>query len=267
MMNGFRLQRTIPVLLCAVVLMAGCDSVSNEEKAPDMLPADAFTMQTDLFASGSAGKAALGTHFVAAAGTVWPVSLLIQANLIIPALVTSAAVQAGDPKLKDGAFVWTSSTQAENHPVSFTLSGKPTADYIDWSMRIQGTNPDTQQEEDFVLFTARTNPNTKSGTWSLFYPIDGTATNVLNAEYAITNDSTKMIEFSVPEGRDHAGDSVTYSQEGATRTFAWDEASAGNVHTASWNATTHVGWIQSANYNGGNKACWDAELNDIDCTF
>lgn len=265
MTNGFRTFHMLPVLLCALVLIAGCDSVSNEKEAPALIPPDAFTMQTDLFAANSAGKAALGTHFVAAASTVWPVSLILQAHLVIPALVTSAAVQAGDPKLEDGAFVWTSSTQVESNPVSFTLSGKPTADYIDWSMHVQGVDPETQQEMDFVLFTARTNPNTKSGTWSMFYPIDGTSTNVLNAEYAITSESEKSITFSMPDGLEHGGDSVTYSQDGSTRTFVWEETSAGATHTVSWDATTHVGWIQATNYNEGAKACWDAELNDVEC--
>lgn len=267
MMNRNYMLRTAAGLLCALVLFAGCDSVSNEKVAPNLLPSDAFAMQADLFANSGAGKAAAGTHFAAAALTVWPVSAVIQASLVIPALVTAAAVHAGEPRLKDGAFQWTSTTQAEGHPVSFTLGANPTSDYIDWSMQVQYTDPETQQEEDFVLFTARTNPNTKSGSWSLFYPMDGVRTNVLDAEYEITDEDTKQIVFSVPSDLEHGGDSVTYSRDGTTRTFVWDQVSTGETHTISWDATTHAGWIQATGYNGGEKACWDAQLNDVDCTL
>lgn len=264
-MNRFFTTRILPCLLLTFAFLTGCDSSAVEESdAPPVVPPEAFSIHTELFA-GTASKAA-GAHFVNAALRVWPASAVLGAHLIIPAAVTSAAVSAGDPALENGAFIWTSTAQADQNDLSFSLSGKPEGSYINWTMRVQWTNPDTDQSEEFTLFTARTDPNSKSGTWSLYYPHEGTPTNVLNAEYAITSETEKEIEFSIPEGIEtHAGSIVRYTQEGDERTFYWYQSDEDQTHTVSWSQETKAGSIISTSYNGGDKACWGASLEDTAC--
>jgi len=266
-MNRSLATRVLPCLLLLLSLLTGCDSNAPEENdtPPPVIPSEAFTIQTELFA-GSASKAA-GAHFINAALRVWPASLALSAHLIVPAVVTAAALDAGEPALENGTFIWTSTAQTEQNNLSFSLSGKPEGSYIDWTMRIQWTNPDTDETEEFTLFTAQTDPNSKSGTWSLYYPFDGTPLNVLNAEYAITSETKKEIEFSIPEGVEtYAGSTVRYSQDGDVRTFYWFQSDENQTHTISWNQETKVGSIISTSYNDGEKACWGPSLEDIPCT-
>jgi hypothetical protein len=250
-------------------LLGGCDkTVGPETEPPAMLPPDVFTFQADLFEQGTASKSADATHFTAAALRVWPVSLVIGANLIIPAAVTAAAVEAGDPALEDGVWQWASSASADSHHVQFTLSAEAEDDHINWSMRISHTNPETGEDEEFVLYTAQTNPNTGSGTWQLFYPVEGEVENVLNATFEVRSETDKEITFSAPAGDGlYAGDTVTYIHDGSERTFEWHEAGENQTHIVTWNVDTHAGSITSPSYNGGQKACWDSQLQNTACSL
>lgn len=249
-----------------LIVGGGCDSADNGEAAdpPAVVPEEAFTMQTDLFDQGESKRTAVGTHFTAAALRVWPVSVVINANLIIPAAVTGAALQE-EPTIEEGTWIWSSTTMANGQEVSFTLSGTPDGSQVDWTMHITKTT--ASGTEEFDLFTAETALDGSSGTWQLYYPIKGEQTNVLNAEFTVTSESEKEITFRIPEtAGEHAGDSVRYEHDGDQRTFVWTQVAEGLEHRVTWNATTHAGSITATNYQEGEQACWDANLNNTSCT-
>ena len=263
----------ISLLLALIVTAtAGCDSQpANEDTPPALISQEAFQLQTDLFGASS-GKTLAKLNFAAAALRVWPVSVILQANLIVPAVVTAAALE-DEPELIDGTWVWSSDVVAQGNglagatALNFRLEGRPVADGVDWSMMITASEPLNGQVYDaFELYTAHTSPGGLTGSWQLYYRIDGERRNVLNAAFTQSDSDEKSLTFSIPESADeHAGDWVRYEVEGDDRRFVWQQIEPDLTHDVRWNATSKTGSITASNYNGGTTLCWDAELEDSAC--
>lgn len=255
---------------CGVLVfaVAGCDSAGTfEDDPPPPLPPEAFTLETDIFEDAPAGKASAEyEHFVNAALRVWPVSLVLKTSLLIPYTLTAAALQA-EPQLTGGAWVWSSQIATGDGPAVFSLSARPEGDRLEWQMRVSYTDGATGvRHEDFVLYTAETRPNDDSGSWDLFYPVDGTRTHALEADFEVHGEDDKEITFRVPlTAREHAGSLVRYAEEDGEHRFFWREADADREHLVTWNPVTKTGSITATNYNGGARACWDASLRNADC--
>jgi len=263
-------------LAVLALTLTGCDSggMGATDDPPSVPPPDAFELNTDLFStptpgSPTAAKAGEYAHFANAALRVWPVSLLVKANLILPSAVTAAALQA-DPVVEDGTWTWDATADTLNQNVSFRLEGTPDGSTVAWSMQVTAPNPEQGEAlEDFELYTAETALDGASGSWSLFYRIDGERTRVLDADFTVTSDTQKAITFSVPDtAEENAGDSVRYAVDGTQRTFEWTRvADTGNtVVTVMWDAETKAGSIVAPAYNNGEPACWDDAFQNVDCT-
>ena len=254
--------------LCIALLglfLAGCDSTNEVDSTPPpVLPAEAFSLQTSLFNQDDAGKTSTGPNFVAAALRVWPVSVIISANLIIPVAVTAAALEA-DPVRDGNTWTWTSTTVADGTTVTFSLEGTVEGASIRWSMRV--SYDDGQQAfDEFELYTAVTDLDSQAGRWQLFYDIDGQRRNVLNADFVVSGDDDATITFSIPNSADrNAGDSVAYQANSDERVFDWRQVDEALNHLIIWSAATRAGSITATNYNNGDKACWDADLENAAC--
>jgi hypothetical protein len=266
----------IALLGFAFLMLTGCDSTEPDVtgEPPDVLPPDAFSIDADLFSNQAPGatrasKTGEHTHFTHAALRVGPVSLLIKANLIIPTAVTAGALQA-DPVAEDGTWVWTATADTLSQDVSFRLEGTPDGDAVTWRMMVTAPDPAQGQPlENFALYTAQTALNGSSGSWSLFYRLDGERTRVLHADFTVTSDTEKGITFSVPEAADqNAGDSVRYAVDGTQRTFEWTqvEDAGDTVTTVMWNAETKSGSIVAPSYNDGERACWNESFQNVACS-
>ena len=254
------------LLVTAAVFNSGCDSQSSGEgDPPRLIPPEAFSIQTDLFSPSNA-KTQAKLNFAAAALRVWPVSIILQANLLIPAAVTDAALDA-EAVLEDGVWVWSTTSVINSNPITFTLSGDPVDDGVDWSMRITADQPINGQDFDsFELFTAHTSPGGLAGSWQLYYPVGGESRNVLNADYELRSDDDRELTFSIPESADqHAGDWVRYAVDGTTHTFEWHQVGEALEHHVAWDAESKEGYIEATNHNNGIIACWDSQLEDTPC--
>lgn len=253
------------VIALLFVTSAGCDSnESVDETAPEVFPAAAFTMDTNLFNQNLAPKQAAGINFTAAALRVWPVSLGLSVYLVIPTALTASALQA-EPTSDDGSWVWAASATANGATASYSLSGTRRDGGTDWSMRVTMTTGG-ESLDNFEVFTGRTEDNGNSGSWELYFPEDGERTNVLSAAYEIESETSKSITFSIPTTSDtNAGDSVTYSENGDERSFDWQQLSAGFEHLITWSDVDGSGAITATNFSSGATSCWDANLNDTTC--
>ena len=247
------------------LFLAGCDTTEDPEAPPPLIPAEAFSLQTNLFSQDDSGKTSAGPHFTAAALRVWPVSVIVSANLIVPVAVTVGALQDNQPERNGTTWTWTSTTVADGREVTFTLEGTVRPASILWSMRVSFS--DGQQTlDDFELYIAVTDLASQTGTWQLFYQIDGQRREVLDAEFFIPGVSGKTITYSIPLSADrNAGDSVRYEVNGDERVFNWNQVEEGFDHLVTWNAATRTGSITATNYNNGDKVCWGEDLENAAC--
>ena len=273
-------SRLLSASLFALSLLAlpltGCDSggMNAPDDPPPVLTPEAFELNTDLFSnqnpsSSSATKTGEYAHFANAALRVGPVSLLVKANLIIPSAVTAAALQA-DPVVEDSTWIWEANADTLNQDISFRLEGTPDGPTVAWSMTVTAPNPEQGEAlNSFELYTAETALDGSSGSWSLFYRIDGERTRVLDADFTVTSDTEKEITFSVPEtAENNAGDSVRYAVDESQRTFEWTrvEDMGNTVVTVVWDAAAKAGFLVAPDYNGGEPACWNDAFQNVACT-
>lgn len=255
----------LSLVLALFVSVSGCDN-NGENDAPEVIAPDLFEVDTDFFSTPSAKNEAK-THFVASAVRVWPVSIVVSASLILPAAVTKAALQ-DTPEFSDGAYRWESSVAYNSTTATFGLHAVPAGSGHDWTALISFHDPNTQTDiDDFELFTAQTSNGGTEGNWQLFVPtIDQWDSHVLNAQFSRVDADHKTIVFSIPPTASaNGGDSVTYVEDGDERRFVWVQLEQDLTHTVEWNAATGAGSITATNYNGGAKACWDENQDDVAC--
>ncbi len=266
-MHSFPISRPAIVLLVSVLSIAACDSQGeNDETPPELLSDQIFSLQTDLFAPGGAKTGALKANFANAALRVWPVSLIIGANLIVPAAVTAAALE-DSPEFVDGAWEWTRSAIVDEATINFALTARPDGTTIYWSMKISGEDPvGGAIYNEFELFTGETTAGEQAGSWNLYYDIAGKSTHVLSADFDLGEEDVKSITYRVPVTSDlNGGDSVTYETNGDDRHFLWQQIGEALSHDIEWNAVTKAGSITATNYKAGVKSCWDTLFDDVAC--
>lgn len=90
---------------------------------------------------------------------------------------------------------------------------------------------------------------------------------MLDADYIRTG-AQHELTFSIPETNpnpDAHGAEVYYMADGNTREFDFQEPTPSQNHFIEWNAATSVGSITAWNYNNGERACWDENLDNVTC--
>lgn len=257
---------SLTTLVLVVASLSACDSGNPGDEAPALIAPDLFEIDTSLFATPAASKVETKENFINAAVRVWPVSIVMTASLVLPAAVTNAALQ-DQPEFVDGAWRWESTATFNANTATFGLNAEPEGNGHNWSAVVSFYDAGTQtQLNDFVLYSGRTQNGGTEGNWSLYLPIDGVSTNVLNADFLRSSETDKTVTFSIPAAADaNGGDSVAYTVDGNDRTFVWTQVTAGITHTVEWNALTGEGSITATNFKNGQKSCWDSNQDDIDC--
>lgn len=256
-----------PALALALVgALAACDSADSggdggggAAAPPTPIALAAFDAGTDAFpdaAASAAGKSA-GLTYANAAVRVGVVSTIVGLNLVLPTLATEAATRRA-PELVDGAFVWSNTVEVLGAPVDVRLTGDPSGSLVDWTLETAPSG-----EPFFTFYTARTTLDGRDGDWSLFKPdADG---SVLTADFDADSQTDREITFAVPAGNDGAGSEVTYRVDGTTQVFDFTKQPEGTRALIEWDLGTRAGSITADDYNDGERACWDTNLDDVAC--
>src|SRR5690606_34765925 len=213
------------------------------------------------------GRGAFGQNWFNAAGRVTIVSLAVGVHLIVPHAATEAAAQA-QPFVEDGTWIWENTVAHEGREVTFRLEGTPEGTEIDWRMLISADDLGGADYDAFELYNGTTSLDGKSGTWRLYYDIEGERTEVLDADFDVTSETVRELTYSVPHTNpnpDAHGSSVRYAADGADRLFDWHQEMEDLDHLIAWDAVTKAGSIIATDYNGGARACWDEHLEDVPC--
>lgn len=244
-----------------VLALVGCDASDTGDqdddtaRAPAPIALAAFDAGTDAFPNAAAKNA--GPTFTNAAVRVGVVSTIVGLNLVLPTVATEAAVRR-DPVLEGGAFVWANTVEVLGTTYDVRLTGDPSGSRVDWTMETA-----RRGEDLFTFYTARTTLDGRDGTWDLFNP-DRTG-SILAADFDADSETDREITFSVPAGNDGAGSEVLYRVDGNTQIFDFTKEPEGLRALIEWDLRTSAGSITADDFNGGERACWNAALEDTDC--
>ena len=253
---------TYTVLIGILLAATGCDSDTGDE-VPTVVPAEAFTLRTDLFSAVPAGA---GNHFQAAAERLQPASDGFREYLDLARDIAISTQQMA-PSRDGDDFVWKATTESRGQSVDFELVATlASTDVVDWFLNVT-TQDGEPALDDFEIVRARTLTNGTLGEWNHFAMVNGVRTLIFRGQYGAVG-FDRFVGVSAEDTVDLAiaGDSLEYSEfTGDVREFLWFDGDRENWLVVQWRASTKAGWLLATDYNEQMPACWDSSLADVDC--
>ncbi|MEK7729289.1 MAG: hypothetical protein AAB354_12820 [candidate division KSB1 bacterium] len=268
-------QLCVVALMAAHLLLTACDKnptgVDNKQQ-PTLPPQNSITLDLSAFnqalPKGQADANAVGLNFITARLTVATINLGVASILAVPT-ATFVAALSQQPVLKaDGKFHWI--VTVNDGPKTFKAD---LAGWIDeqareavFEMRISTTGV-SPALNNFLWYEGRAQLDNKTGYWEIYDALrPANAIKVLRIDWQAPDQSNATLELTaIEQGVPTFGDKVTYNTNGAARSVTYKDVSDNVTVAIVWDATTKAGSITAPNYNGGNKACWDEQLNDVTC--
>ena len=92
-----------------------------------------------------------------------------------------------------------------------------------------------------------------------------TSSSVLRIEWTHVSDTDHGFQATSLAG-DTNGDVFTVDVDGSSRLITYFDASEQTTVEIWWDAVTGEGYLIAPNYNGGVKACWDTNQDDVACS-
>ncbi|WP_420456519.1 hypothetical protein [Rubrivirga sp.] len=249
--------RSLFLLALVVAVLAGCDTSEPDGTAPAPISPAAFALDTDAFPDANS-RVDAGPNYLNAAARVGIVSTVVGLNLVLPVAATDAVTRDAPTLDPDGDFVWRATVDVFGTPVALRLKGAVEDGDVNWRLV---TAEDT--DAPFTYYTATTSLDGETGSWRLFNPNESGA--VLTATFDVRDLNDREVTFRVPDGRENGRSSVRYATDGTEQTFDWLSQPEGDRALIVWDRETRAGSITADAYNGGARACWDADLRDVAC--
>ncbi|RIK73849.1 hypothetical protein DCC62_16455 [candidate division KSB1 bacterium] len=274
MKSSFPKKLMVCAVVCAHLALVSCEKNPTEADSPKPSLPPASSLSTDLSAFNQAlpkaGSEQVATkdNFITARTTVFFINTAVMVHMSVPVL-TFAAAASQQPVLQgDGKWHWIYTVSNGGQQFQADLAGwiDASAQASRWEMRIT-TNIAGVQLNQFLWYTGTAALDNGSGQWIIYDHLQPNASvQVVTIDWDNDSASQASLKFTivkpnVPEN----GDTLTYSTNASARAVVYFDQSANTTLTISWDAVTKEGYIIAPNYNSGNKACWDAQLNDITC--
>ncbi len=268
-------QLFVVALIAVHVLMTACDknpASPDNQQQPTLPPQSSMAMDLSDFnqalPKGQAEASAIGQNFITARLTVATINLAVATILSVPTLTFAAAISQQPVLKEDGKFHWIFNVNDGPKTFKADLAGwidVPATEAV-FEMRISTTGV-TPALTDFLWYEGRAKLDNKTGYWEIYDALrPASAIKVLRIDWQATDQTHANLELTaIEQGVATYGDKVTYNTNGAGRTVIYYDASENTTVTIEWDAITKAGYIKAPNYKGGEKACWDSQLNDATC--
>ena len=277
-MKSLKSRRFGVTLLAVAITTSACDDGPAEpgpEDAPDLPPI--ASMQVDMTIFNAAGQAAgmdgassvsaLGVHFVTAAATVTLARAATVLVMTLPVAVFAAAASE-EPVYdsNDEAFHWRYSLTDGEATFEADLSGYAQGVQSIWAMRVSASSFDPPLNA-FLWYDGRANLDGTGGEWHIYSPDEPQGSEILQIEWTHPDIDTWSLTFTnVNPAAEQMGDELTYEVDGDIRVVRFTDFSASTAAEIQWNAVSGVGYIEATNYNQGERACWDDNLDNVACS-
>ena len=247
----------------------------HKDEGPPLPPVESMRLDLGQFPTAKQAVAADKANFGAAAGRVGLLNLALGVVLTPPRVVFAAALSA-KPKLASGTWTWDFNASSDANQYHARLSawydGNASAGtFLNLEMKVTCTGcgvPTT----DFVWYTGRFNTAGTDGSWQFFAPEIAQADQKLaRIAYDVSSLTHRSLTFTNnrTDGNADAGDVIQYLRDGdLARVTVHDQVSPGGGsldYVIEWSVSAGTGSLTVPDYNGGQKACWDASQVNTAC--
>ncbi len=275
----FKNPSSIISRVLTVAVLAGLAACADDATAPidpgtppDLPPLTSMTGDFSIFGSPAArqGEAApvaslTALNFTNAALRVVAAQVVTVVALAVPVATFAAAANNTPTFEDDDRWHWRFTAAHGGQTYTAHLSGVVQGSDVLWDMRI--TSPThVPPLEEFVWYGGQGHLDRTAGTWTFYDPsTPSTSTAVLRIDWTHVS-STEHGWEATALGGPATGDVFTASVDGNDRMVTYSDASEQTSVEIYWNAADGSGYLIAPNYNGGVKACWDVNQQDVACS-
>jgi len=275
------IHRTSPlaILICALMLMQliGCSEDADDDDDADVTEApllppdgsmtvDLSTFNEDGVQQSPAAAQATYLNFTNAVARVKTINSAIVAASASPAALFAAA-RLYEPELQDdGSWLWSFSVQIDSVMFTAKLTGLTATDITYWSMKVS-TDAVLYPVTDFEWYKGTSGKLNTTGTWEFFdmkTPDEQNPTTKIDWSVKILKEEAQLTIENVDSRSEYFGDVLRYNATLEDASLSFDDASKGETWEILWDILG-VGSIQVPGYKNGEKACWDAFKQDMEC--
>ena len=275
MIEAYRstVRRGLTAALLAALTACTADSTApNDPGLPPELP-PLTSMSTDLNIFGApsslhaelAHETSLSTLNFANAGIrVLAAHVATVAGLAVPVATFAAAANSTPTFEDDDRWHWRFTAVQGGRTYTAHLSGAVQGSTVGWDMRI--TSPTHAPPlDEFVWYGGQGPLDRTSGRWTFYDPATpASSTAVLRIDWTHVSATEHGWEATALAG-DATGDVFTASVDGDDRMITYRDTSEQAFMEIYWNAADGSGYLIAPHYNGGVRACWDANKQDVPC--
>ena len=254
--------------------MVSCsDSTPNaaeQSGVPDLPPAKSMGMDLSIFASGQPDSSAAGNHnnYEAAASSISTIQSVMSRNVNLIQNLFEQADTAEAEELSSTKWQWKYTNDEQEGGLIYEVrlvAEQQSADEIKWDLFLSSSV--LQQNEEKHYLSGTTNSAVTEGVWTYYSFGRAGQPSQEMAKLDWQRDDQQNISMQLRRlaGNNFEDSQMKYSTEGPIRTIILAPEKAGKT-TIEFNTETNFGYIIAPDYNNGDKACWNSNFKDVDCS-
>lgn len=271
--HGSTVRRVLilPLLIALTACNADSTAPIDPGPPPDLPPLTSMSGDFSIFGTPGAQQAKLAPeastsslNFANAAIRVLAAQVATVVVLAVPVATFAVAANNTPTFEDDGRWHWRFTTVQGGHTYTAHLTGEIQGGTVDWEMRI--TSPTHAPPlDEFLWYDGQDHLDRTSGTWTFYDPASpALSTAVLRIDWTHVSATQHGWDATALAGVAN-GDVFTANVDGDDRMITYLDASEQDFLEIYWNAADGSGYLIAPHYNGGIKACWDANQQDVTC--
>ncbi|PAU93059.1 hypothetical protein CK503_14160 [Aliifodinibius salipaludis] len=268
-------NKMIPQLILSIglIFMTSCnDSTSNiaeQDTVPEVPPANSMAMDLSIFdSSGSnSGTTDNQENYQEAAQTISDIQAMMNRNINPSLDLLKQADTTEAEQLNSTKWEWKFTNDEQEGRLIYEVrlvAERESNDEVKWDIFLSSSV--LQNEKHFISGTS--NKEVTEGVWTYhgFGRAGQPSQELAELDWQMTQNQDIEVEFTIVADNSFSGSKVNYNTEGSTRVIKLNNVNSEGVVTIEFNKDTNAGYIKSPDYNNGEKACWDSDFNNIDCS-
>ena len=280
-----KIGKILPKLLLFIfvifsIQLLGCGEDSDDNdlnmdiSAPPLPPDE--SMEVDLSAFGvesvnpipqANNISAPGKNYANAVLRATAINTSIIAALATPTALFKLAKNSEPVEQKDGSWLWSYNMKYGVYTLNANLSGVVNGKKTYWSMKVSNDSPGLKIK-DFEWYAGISMENNTSGSWQFFdlnTPEEHNPTVKIDWVMQLVLKKAELNLENVDNLSEYLGDVLTYNATPETASMVYHDISEKENWDITWDTKTGTGSLKVPKYNNGEKACWDAQKQDVKC--
>lgn len=263
-----KVSNYLSILLVGLLVMSACsESVDTDQVQPKLPPVASLEVDyNDLPSQAKIKDQNSDSAIVVAYVSAVAIGAVLEANLALPKAILKSAENSRPTYKGDGLWEWEYGANGPNGSFGVRLTAQVNlgdTEDVDWNFYVSAQNSSVDWD-NVLLFSGNSTLDGEDGRWDIYNPESGDLVTTTNWTVDDENTSVTLNIFD-PESNEEQY-RINYSFVAQTKTLSVENFKDDENTVIQWDVETKIGFIISSGFNNGNKACWDANFEDVSCS-